>query len=150
MPYNIIHSFSLSNLPASLLNTRNVARQRVHAKLELQYQSAIRTSQSVQPIMSRAMFLVHDPLIFHNAFLSNNSDRTHPSHSKVPQYTSPLSPHDTSIPDLRGPGIAVHLAQLELSLRSRSLGERGIADDITQGLSAVSYTHLTLPTKRIV
>ena len=60
---------------------------------------------------------------------------THSCHAEVPQYTSSLCTHDTAVPDLCRAGVAMHLAELELSLCARALGKRSVADNVAKSLS---------------
>ncbi len=59
---------------------------------------------------------------------------THPSHPEVSHDTPSPSTHDASILYLRRAGVAVHLRELELGLRARSLWERDISDHISERL----------------
>ena len=56
---------------------------------------------------------------------------TYPRHLEVPQHTPSLPSFYTTITDLCGPCVAVHLAQFELGLGARSCWEAQIANDIS-------------------
>ena len=62
---------------------------------------------------------------------------THSCHAEVPQYTSSLCAHDTAVLNLCRTGVAVHLAELELGLRARALGQGSVADNIAKSLSVL-------------
>jgi hypothetical protein len=62
-------------------------------------------------------------------------DEAYSSQPEVAEDTTTLASHDTPVLDLRVPCIAVHLRELELSLRADSLRECGIADNVAEGLS---------------
>jgi len=54
---------------------------------------------------------------------------------EVAEDTTALPAHDASVLDLREPGVAVHLRELKLRLGTYSLRQRGVADDVAEGLS---------------
>ena len=60
---------------------------------------------------------------------------TYPRHPEVSEYAPCFATLYTAIPDLRRSGIAMHLRQLQLSLRPGSCGEGEVADDVAEGLS---------------
>lgn len=55
---------------------------------------------------------------------------TYPRKFEVPQHTAPLATHYASVPDLRRPGVAVHLGELELSFGPRTHRKCRVADDV--------------------
>lgn len=60
------------------------------------------------------------------------------AHSEVAEDTTALAAHYTPVLDLGVACVAVHLRELELSLRADSLRKRGIADQVSQSLSVSS------------
>lgn len=76
----------------------------------------------------------------------SRSYSTYPRHSKVSHYTPSLSTHDTPISYLHGSRVAVHLSELELRLRSRSLREGGVADHESEGLPVERIVSAIFPT----
>lgn len=60
------------------------------------------------------------------------------SHSEVAEDTTALAAHYTPVLDLGVACVAVHLRELELSLRADSLRKGGIADQVSQSLSVSS------------
>lgn len=68
---------------------------------------------------------------------SSIPSETYSCHAEVSEDTATFGAHYTSVPDLRGAGVAVHLAELELRLRARALRERGVADDVAEGLPVI-------------
>jgi hypothetical protein len=67
------------------------------------------------------------------------SQSTYSRHPKVSEDTSSLPSHDTSIPDLCGSRVAMHLRELELCLCAGSLREGGVTDCVSKGLSMDTY-----------
>ena len=74
---------------------------------------------------------------------SYNQAATHSCHAEVSQYTSTLCAHDTAVLDLCRTCVAVHLAELELGLRARALGQGGVADNIAESLSVLIVSMCT-------
>jgi hypothetical protein len=109
--YPTLANVDIRPSPASLLHTRDVASKSVQSELELHTTVSIRATGS------------HD------------YTTTHSCHAEVPQYTSSLCAHNTAVLDLCWAGVAVHLAELELGLRARTLGQGGVANDIAKSLS---------------
>ena len=109
--YPTLADLGIRSSPASLLHTGNVTSKSIQAKLEL--------------------------LTTISTHITDSQDHTatHSCHAEVSQYTSSLCAHDTAVLDLCRTGVAVHLAELELGLRARTLGKRGVADNIAKGLS---------------
>ena len=114
--------------PTSLLHAGQIARQRIHAELELRTQTS----------SAQVLFL---PSISHRtapagtAPAENVVARTYPSHPKRPKHTPRNPTHLTPIIDLRRPRVAMHLVQLQLSLGAHALGQGGVTDDVAEGLS---------------
>lgn len=120
-PTVFIQPLPTSLLPARLLHPWDPSRQRIHAETILSYPSVSQSfshNPSENPIFS--LQIIHP---------------THPCHAKIPENPSSLPPHDTPIPDLRGPGVAMHLAELELRLCPRALRQGCVADEVAEGLS---------------
>lgn len=70
-------------------------------------------------------------------------DFTYSAHFEVAEDTSTPSSHYTPVLDLCQARVAVHLRELELCLGTDTLGERRIADDVSEGLPSdtkVSHT----------
>lgn len=59
---------------------------------------------------------------------------TYSTHAEVAEDTSTFTAHYTPILDLRIPGVAMHLRELELCLGAHTLRKRSIADDMTKSL----------------
>jgi hypothetical protein len=119
-PCSVSHAFvqyptladaDIRSSPASLLHTGDVASQSVQTELELYTTVSTHTTGS------------HD------------HTTTHSGHAEVPQHTSSLCAHGTAVLDLCRTGVAVHLAELELGLRARTLGQGGVANNIAKSLS---------------
>ena len=109
--YPTLGDLDIRSSPASFLHTGNVASKSVQTELELY------------------------PTVSMHATGSHDSTTTHSCHAEVPQYTSSLCAHDTAVLDLCRTGVAVHLAELELGLRARTLGQRGVTDNVAKRLS---------------
>jgi hypothetical protein len=54
---------------------------------------------------------------------------------EVPENTPCHTSCYASVLDLCGAGVGVHLGELQLSLGADTLGQRSVADDVTEGLS---------------
>lgn len=131
----ISYTSSYVPLPACLLHTRYIACKRIHAELKLRARllAEVLCLHDNPPAMQR-----HSGNSSHfspPSYPPADIGTTHPSHPEIPENSPSLATHNTSIPDLCRAGIAVHLAELELGLRARSLRERGVADDVAEGLS---------------
>lgn len=60
---------------------------------------------------------------------------THPSQSEISENTPRYASGRTSVLDLCGIGVTVHLGELELGLGADTHGERGVADEVAESLS---------------
>ena len=112
--YNAVQYPTLTSLdcsPACLLHTRDVACKSVQTELELRVKISIRSLASVYVTM------------------------TYSCHAEVSEDTATFCAHDAAILDLCRAGVAVHLAELELRLRARALGQGGITDNVAKSLS---------------
>lgn len=58
-----------------------------------------------------------------------------PTHPEISHDTPSLTTHYTSILDLRGPGVTVHLTKLQLRLCASAGGKGCVADYVAEGLS---------------
>ena len=65
----------------------------------------------------------------------------HSSKSEVPEDGSGDTTRYTAVPDLGGPGVSVHLGQLQLRLSTGTLGESGVADHIAESLTIQREMH---------
>lgn len=113
-------SFSSLLLPTGFLDTRKFSGERVHTELILQL--------ALLAIYSLHLCLVPDlPLQSPSSIVSQpgfvGGVTTYSSHSEISEYTFSFSACYASVLDLRGPGVAVHLRELELRLGARALGE---------------------------
>lgn len=63
---------------------------------------------------------------------------TYSCHAEVSEDAATLCAHNTAVLDLCWAGVAVHLAELELRLRARALGQGGVADNVAKGLSVIA------------
>jgi len=109
--YHTLADADIHISPTGLLHAGNVTSKSVQTELELY-----------------TMISMH-------AIASDNQTATHSCHAEVSQHTSSLCAHDTAVPDLCWTGVAVHLAELKLRLRARTLGQRGVTDNVAKSLS---------------
>jgi hypothetical protein len=77
-----------------------------------------------------------------HATRSHDYTTTHSRHAEISQYTSSFCAHDTAVLNLSRAGVAVHLAELELGLRARTLGQGGVANNIAKRLSMRLSVHV--------
>lgn len=68
----------------------------------------------------------------------------YPRHLEVPEDTPSLSSEQAPVPDLGRVRVAVHLRELELGLGAHARGERGVPDDVAEGLSVPARVSLLL------
>lgn len=61
--------------------------------------------------------------------------KTYSCHAEITEDTSSFATSNTSVLDLGGTGVAVHLRQLQLSLGAGALWQKGVADDVAKCLS---------------
>lgn len=112
-----------SVLPAGLLHTRQLSSQSVHTELVLQKH------------VSLCVLVLHIVL----------QSQTYSCHAEVTENTLSLAASNTSILDLGGAGVAVHLRQLQLSLGARALRQECVADDVAECLSIVTSKSVYCP-----
>jgi len=62
---------------------------------------------------------------------------THPVNSEVSEHTASSTRCHTAVLNLCGPGVGVHLRQLELGLGTGTARERGVADHVTERLAII-------------
>lgn len=77
--------------------------------------------------------VIENQHISHLPLVKNQS--THSSHAEIARNTPSLSSSNTSVADLGGTGITVHLRELKLCLGARALRERCVADEVAKSLS---------------
>jgi hypothetical protein len=64
---------------------------------------------------------------------------TYSCHAEVSEDTASLCAHDAAVLNLCRAGVAVHLAELELRLRARTLREGSVSDNVAKSLSIRSH-----------
>lgn len=67
---------------------------------------------------------------------SFRSGTTYSCHLEVAEHTTRVSPHRTSVANLRRACVVAHLLELELGFGADTSGERGVSNDVSKSLPA--------------
>lgn len=115
-------------LPTCLLDSRYMSVECIQPETVLE-------STELATILERKLHQRERGLICRQRQRSGNRAGTHPGHLEITQDTSASSPLYASVADLGRSGVGVHLREFQLRARAYPLRERGVADDVSKGLS---------------